>query len=552
MKPTRRGYWVHRLHLPLRDLNGRKYHFEVRKARNTHIITDPLARYTEREQNGNGMVARICDLSYAWTSLNFQPPKFHQIVIYETHLPALTRHKSAPVYNGVKRGTYEAARSREILDYLDHLGVCVEFLPLHASDELLGGDWGYFSTSFHAMRDNYAHIRDNTNRELMALIDQLHQHEIPVILDVVFNHGGELLVKAWGEEVVYRKHANGDFCHGSGCGPTIQTEHPIMRETIIQTLLHLVNEYRIDGFRFDLGALHDKETMLEIDKRLPKRVFLIAEPWALGGQQWYKGDLAGVFKHTRWAVWNDDFREPGKTFIRGLGDFHNRDRLMLAIKGSNIGDGGWAVRPQQCINYLSSHDGLTLADIVNGDKRRAFLGLLLALTSQGVPMISEGSEMLFSKNGHDNSYNRPDLNQLNWKDAETNKDLVDAFIGLVKLRKQFSHFQYQRRLREFKQHPKSWDIDWIFPTGHPHNDNVNAIAYILKPPSGAWRRMRKPLIVMLNGSDSGCNFHLPKGNWKVLVDGLNLKVDANGVENTPHAQHHYHVHSGTGVVLEKL
>ena len=550
MKPTRHGYWVRRLHLPTRDLNGRKYHFEVVKANQSHVVTAPLACHTVRE--GDTMVGRLCDLSYSWQSHGFHAPKFHQVIIYETHLPALTRHKSAPISADSQPGTYAAAGSRGVLDYLDKLGVCIEFLPLHASDALLGGDWGYFSTSFKALRETYAQSTENANRELMMLIDNMHQHEIPVILDVVFNHGGELLVKAWGEDIVYRKHDNGDFCHGSGCGPTIQTEHPLIRETIIQSLLHLVNDYHIDGFRFDLGALHDKKTMLEIDRRLPKHTYLIAEPWALGGQQWYKGDLAREFKHTRWAVWNDDFREPGKTFILGKGDHHNRDRLMLAIKGCNVGDGGWTVRPQQCINYLSSHDGLTLADIAKGDKQRAFLGLLLVLTAQGVPMISEGSEMLFSKDGHDNSYDRPDLNQLNWKDAKTNRDMVEAVAGLIKLRKQYSHFHYQRRLREFSEHPHHWDINWIFPTGHPHNDNVNAIAFIIKPLKTLVNKHRKPLIVMLNGSDKGCNFHVPKGRWKVLVDGRELKVDLNGIEDVPPAQHHYHVHGGTGVVLAKV
>lgn len=550
MKPKRSGYWVRRLHLPVRDLNGRKYHFEVHKANQSHIVTDPLASHTQREKSD--MVARFCDLDHRWQSSGFQAPKFSQIVIYEAHLPALTRHKSAPIDQAVKPGTYQAAASRAILDHFDRLGVCVEFLPLHASDSLLGGDWGYFSTSFRAMRESYAQQTLNANRELMALIDQMHVHEVPVILDVVFNHGGELLVKAWGEDIVYRKHDNGDFCHGSGCGPTIQTEHPLMRETIVDTLLHLVNDYHIDGFRFDLGALHDKDTMLEIDKRLPKNVYLIAEPWALGGQKWYKGDLATDFKHTRWAVWNDDFREPGKTFLLGKGDHHNRDRLMLAIKGCNVGDGGWAVRPQQCINYLSSHDGLTLADIVNGDKQRAFLGLLLILTSQGVPMISEGSEMLFSKNGHDNSYDRPDLNQLDWKCAKTHSDLLEALTGLIKLRKRYSHFHYQRRLREFKAHPHHWDIDWIFPTGHPHNDNVNAIGYILKPSGGMFKNHRHRLIILANGSNRGADFVLPKGKWKVLVDGRDIKVDLEGIPGAPHAEHHYHTHAGTGVVLAPL
>ncbi len=104
-----------------------------------------------------------------------------------------------------------------------------------------------------------------------------------------------------------------------------------------------------------------------------------------------QGDFAG----TRWAIWNDDFRESGKTFVIGRGDYHNRDRLMCAIAGSHVKDGGWALRPQQSVNYLSSHDGKTLADLVNGDKYRVFLGIMLVLTSQGIPMLGEGSELMF-------------------------------------------------------------------------------------------------------------------------------------------------------------
>mgnify|MGYP003574277328 FL=1 len=297
MHPDHHGNWVRRLHLTLRDLNGRAYHFEVQKNNDKFSLADPLAHRTERKENG--LVSIFSDLSYRWQHRRFNTPPFRDIVIYEAHLPALSRHSSTKVENESHRGTYAGARSPAVLKHLQQLRVAVEFLPLHASDQFLGQDWGYFSTSFRALRESYAHNIHETNREVMALIDDMHRRSIPVILDVVFNHGGELLVKAWGEDIVYRRHDNGDFCHGSGCGPTIRTEHPLIRETIIDTLQHLVNDYRIDGFRFDLGALHDKDTMLEIDRRLPKHVYLIAEPWALGGVQWGKGDMAHIFANTR-------------------------------------------------------------------------------------------------------------------------------------------------------------------------------------------------------------------------------------------------------------
>ncbi|KPJ92967.1 MAG: hypothetical protein AMJ53_08300, partial [Gammaproteobacteria bacterium SG8_11] len=319
MRKKRTGHWIYRLRQKTRrELHGRAYHFQVRHNGDTYTIYDPMAYHTKRHEHG--LVSYISNIEYKWQKPRFRPPAFRDVVIYETHLPALSRHQSAEVEDESYRGTYAGAKSHKVLDYLKRLQVAVEFLPLHASDNLLGQDWGYFSTSYHAMRNCYALDESQVNREVMELVDAMHSRGIPVLLDVVFNHGGELWVKAWGEDIVYRKHENGDFCHGSGCGPTIRTEHPHIRETIIKTLLHLVKEYRFDGFRFDLGALHDKQTMLEIDRRLPKHVYLIAEPWALGGVQWGKGDLHRDLAETRWAVWNDDFREPGRTFLVGGGD----------------------------------------------------------------------------------------------------------------------------------------------------------------------------------------------------------------------------------------
>jgi pullulanase len=225
---------------------------------------------------------------------------------------------------------------------------------------------------------------------------------------------------------------------------------------------------------------------------------------------------------------------------------------MCAIKGTHVKDGGWAQRPQQCINYLSSHDGKTLCDIVDGNKQRVFLGALLVLTSQGVPMLAEGTELMFTKHGHDNSYDRPDLNQINWDNARTHRDLVDAVTRLISLRKSLSHFHYARHLRQRHGDSEQWDIDWIFPTGHPHHDNVNAIGYVLRAPVRKLWRGREPLVVLLNGSDKGAEFRLPKGLWKVLVDGCAIKVNAQGLPGVAHARGSYYSHPGTGAVLARV
>lgn len=549
MKCDRRGNWTLRLCRPLKELHGLDYHFAVERSNATFIVADPLARRTERREQQ--LTSRFSDISYPWKHRRFRAPRMRDVVIYEAHLPTLSRHQSAPVDDELHRGTYAGARSPAVLAHLQRLNVAVEFLPLHASDPLLGQDWGYFSTSFHAMRECYSHDERDVNREVMAVVDAMHGQGIPVMLDVVFNHGGELWAKAWGEDIVYRRHDNGDFCHGSGCGPTIRTEHPKVRESIVATLAHLVEDYHFDGFRFDLGALHDKDTMLAIDRGLPKRIYLVAEPWALGGAKWGKGDMSSVFAPTRWAVWNDEFREPARTFISGAGDYRNRDRLMRAITGSHVKDGGWAVRPQQSINYISCHDGRTLADLVGGDKRRVFLGVLLILTSQGIPMLGEGTELLYSKQGHENTYNRPDLNQIDWSNAFLHRDLVAAVGKLIAFRKRMPHFGYATHLRKRHRRNGRWDIDWIFPTGYPHDDNQNAIGFIIRPPRNplVWSRRRGVLIVLLNGSWRGCSFHLPEGGWKLLVDGDRIEVDERGIRGVPHARGDYHVHAGTGVVL---
>jgi pullulanase len=560
MRPTGRGIWHGvwsvRLDLPKRQLIGRAYHFKVQRKGESVLLADPLAHRTERREHG--IVSLFSNLDYRWRHNWLRAPPLRELVIYEAHVPALSRHKTAAVDDDSQRGTYVGACARAVLAHLECLGIAVEFMPLHESDRMLGQDWGYFSTSFHAMTSRYAWDRDNTNREVMAMVDALHGRGIPVLLDVVFNHGAELIARAWGKDLVYRKQVDGYFCNGSGCGPTVRSEHPLMRSIILHALEHLVHVYRIDGFRFDLGALHDVETMLEIDRRLPKRIYLISEPWALGGAKWGKADMAGQFAHTRWAVWNDEFREPALTFLVGNGDLRNRDRLMRGIKGSHVDDGGWACKPQQSINYLSSHDGKTLADVLGDDKQRVFLGMLLIMTSQGVPMLYEGAELMFSKNGEHNSYNRPDLNQIDWGLLDRHNDLVEAVAKLINLRKHFWHFRHTDKLCERNgRSTDDWDIDWIYPTGHPHHDNVNALGFILRPPKRRlfWWRWRSSslgrgheLIVLLNGSGRGADFRLPDGMWKVLVNGAELTVDLRGLIGMP-ARESYYVHPGTGVIL---
>src|SRR5262249_10197653 len=153
-------------------------------------------------------------------------------------------------------------------------------------------------------------------------------------------------------------------------------------------LRHFVSDYHVDGFRFDLGPLLDPKTIRTIERALPERIYLTAEPWAADytQAQWGKGSLAG----TRFALWNDEYRNSVNQFVIGDGD---RGKVMTAVAGS-ARPYGFASVPQESVNYLESHDELTLADRTGGDKRRNLLGATILLTSQGVPMLGHGQEMM--------------------------------------------------------------------------------------------------------------------------------------------------------------
>jgi pullulanase len=539
------GVWEVQVPQDIASLDGLRYEFDLDLEGDETMkgVADPFADRTEYDRGGE-IRSYFSDTSYRWTDAGFRVPTHRDLVIYETQVAALSRHPSSGV-SEKQRGTFVGAASRKIRAHLKRMGVAAQFMPVHASDPEKGKDWRYFTTSYRAFAGDLARNRKRTPVEFKQLVDKLHGEGTPVILDVVFNHGGELLVRAMGEDVLYRKLDDGSFDNGSGVGPTLATEHPIVRETVIQSLENLVEDYHVDGFRFDLGALHDLDTMVEIDRRLPKKVFLTSEPWAISNTKWGKGDMTRRLKKTRWTIWNDDFREPARALVAGRSDSQSRDRLKIAIKGSLAADGGWAARPQQSINYLTSHDGHTLADLHQGGPQRQLLGLMLLLTSQGIPMIAEGSEFMHSKGANeDNTYDKPHLNQLNWEKAKQHETLVEATSRLIELRKALPHFKHARRLAEGR------DITFINPTGYPEADNTNAIGYVLRPPKGARvRKNEKELVVLVNGGDREQRFWVPEGRWRVIADGALMQVDRKGLANRIVKDQEYIVPPGAGVIL---
>jgi pullulanase len=541
MTPTASGMWEVTLGTQPRRLVGKEYHFRVTRKGRTERVADPMADFTEPTGNAADRLSRFVDLEFRWRDQKWKRPPLDQIVIYEAQLAALSRHPSSGVPEA-QRATIRGATSSRIVQRLKRLGVALELLPVHAVDAFMGGDWGYWATSFRALNEQLTPPggKLRTNRDMKALIDRYHRAGVPVIFDVVYNHGGEVVMRAMGKEIVYRPaDANGNYPEG---WPTIRSEHPMMREMMIQTLENWVTNYHVDGFRFDLGALHDKRTMRDIAKRLPQDVYLFSEPWGLGPTKWGKGDLRETLVDTRWAVWNDDFREPIRSFVGGkVASSNERDRVKTAIRGAY----GWAARPQQAVNYFSVHDGLTQADVLGGDKGRQFGGIVLTLFSQGVPLIAEGSEFMHSKGGAHNSYDDPSVNQLDYDKARAHEDLTDATAKLIGLRKRLPQFKYTHAPRE------GHDIDWIHATGYPHNDNVNALGFTLRPPPGTTApKGFGELVVLTNNSGATTNFRIPNG-LRVVADGATLEVNEGGVRGRVITAGEYDVPPGTTVVLAR-
>ncbi|MGW1892862.1 glycogen debranching protein GlgX [Streptomyces sp. NPDC002004] len=437
--------------------------------------------------------SRVCLQDFDWG--DDTPPGIpaEDLVVYETHVRGFTRHASS----GVKApGTF--AGLREKIPYLKELGVnCIELLPIFEFDETdnprtdpdtgerLYDYWGYNTVSFFAPKAGYA----ATGRygmqgdELRTLIKDLHAAGIEVILDVVFNHTAEgnehgptISFKGLDNATYYMLTPEGYYFNFSGTGNTVNCNHPVVRQYVLDCLRHWVADYHVDGFRFDLAAILGRALdgtplpnppLLETLAHDPvlRHTKLIAEAW----------DAAGLYEvgsfpaYGRWAEWNGKYRDTVRRFIKGdsgvIGD------LATRIAGSPDLYAGRGTTAS--VNFLTAHDGFTLADMVsyndkhnhaNGEDnndgandnnswnhgaegptddpginalrtRQMKNAMAILLTSQGVPMILAGDEFGRTQQGNNNTYCQDnELSWVNWELAQSNAELLRFTQGLIAFR----------------------------------------------------------------------------------------------------------------------
>lgn len=385
-------------------------------------VLDPYAQATVG-RDGPGIV-----LDPAWVGRgdrDFKTPAWHDLVIAEAHVRDLAANAPVKATAAERRGFTGLRKWVESSDfYLHHTGVnCVELQPVHEFDNVTTDEyhWGYMTNSFFAPESSYAREPEKASgvRELQELVAAFHRRGMAVILDVVYNHVGMPAHLMFVDKLYYFElDPYGALTNWSGCGNDLRARSAMARRLIIDSLLHYLEVYGVDGFRLDLAELIGVEVLRDIEvalKRAKPGVILIAEPWS------FRGHIAGALRDTGWASWNDGYRDFVRDYVRGHGA---PQRMEYFLRGSPWYFAKW---PAQTVNYTESHDDRAWIDTITenpehdgfaptaNDRRRTHLMAAILFMSLGIPMISAGQDFLRSKRGVNNTYQRGDLNALDYR-----------------------------------------------------------------------------------------------------------------------------------------
>jgi isoamylase len=446
------------------------------------------------------------------------PPE--DMVIYEMHVRGFTQHPSS----GVKHpGTF--AGIREKIPYLQDLGVnCIELMPIFEFDEfensrmhpetgqMLLNYWGYSQVGFFAPKAGYAATGKFSMQvdELKALIQDLHKNGIEVFLDVVFNHTAEgnergptISFRGIDNQTYYMLTPEGYYLNFSGTGNTLNCNNPIVRNMVLDCLRYWAAEYHIDGFRFDLASILGRDPWgaplpnppllenLAFDPILAK-CKLIAEAWDAGGLY----QVGSFPSYGRWAEWNGKYRDTVRKFLKG--DMGQVGEMAQRLQGSP--DLYWWRGPGASVNFITAHDGFTLADLVsynqkhneaNGEhnndgtndndswncgwegptddpeinalrSRQIKNAVAVLMVSQGVPMILMGDEIGRSQRGNNNAYcHDNELSWMEWTLLKSNADLFRFFKNCIAFRKAHAVLRNRTHLRNQDYVGSGYpDISW--------------------------------------------------------------------------------------------
>ncbi|MFP4661813.1 MAG: type I pullulanase [Halanaerobiales bacterium] len=466
-------------------------------------------------------------------------------VIYEVHLRDFSSSENSGIINRNKylafteNGTVNNNGLRTGIDHLKELGIThIHLQPVFdfaTVDDLSDNqyNWGYDPYFYNVPEGSYStNPSDDTRiREFKQMVKAIHDNGLGIIMDVVYNHTYHTENSPFNKIVpgyYYRRDYCGNYFNGSGTGNETASEKPMVRKFIVDSVKYWAEEYHIDGFRFDLMALHDKVTMNKVEKVLHNinpSILIYGEPWTGGfsplspDQQMLKGAQKGM----NIAVFNDHFRNAIKGDNDGhsvgfvSGAHHQDENIKRGVVGAipydhNIVD--FAEEPGETVNYVSSHDNLTLWDKLHksnmndSEDVRIKIDRLaqgIVFTSQGIPFIHGGEEILRTKYGNHNSYNAGDIiNQIKWERKNIYYSTFCYYKGLIDIRRNHPAFRLRnaQQIREFLSFLDTpYNTVGFSLAEHANNDN--------------W----KTIVVFYNPNRESITFNLPfSGQWNVVVD----------------------------------
>ena len=539
------------------DLKGRFYTFNVKQG--GKFLGENPGMFA-KAVGVNGKRGAVVDMKATnpagWDTdhvLGYAPS---DVIVYESHHRDFSVNRKGAQYPG----KFLALTEPWAIDHLKKLGItAVHILPsfdyASVDEDHLDRpqfNWGYDPLNYNVPEGSYAtnpyqpEVRIN---EFKKMVQALHKAGIEVILDVVYNHTMDIAnsnFQRCNPDAFYRKTADGEYSDGSGCGNETASDQPLMRQYMIESFNYWVKEYHIDGFRVDLMGVHDIETMNLIRKSLPSNILIYGEGWSAGSCAYPAEKLAmkaSTYQMPGIAAFCDDMRDA----LRGPfsndheaaflgGKKGNEESIKAGIVGCiehpqvdyakvNYSKKPWTLEPTQQIAYVSCHDDMCLTDrlraSIPGIKQDELIRLdLLAqtavFTSQGIPFMLSGEELLRDKKGVRNSYNSPDsINQLDWTNLEKYPQVMAYYSGLIALRKAHPAF-----------HLGSADAVRKYLEFLPCKDGL--VAFHLKDNAGgdAW----KDIYVVLNANKFACMVDVPEDTYITVVGGG--KVNADGLRTT--------------------
>ncbi len=432
-----------------RNLHGWFYGYHVDGIRDGDGRFDPAVRVLDPYalaavgRDGPGLV-----LDRAWVGegdRDFRPPAWHDLIMAEAHVRDLAAQAPVRATAAERRGFTGLRKWVESPEFhLHHLGVnCVELQPVQESDSRAAEEyhWGYMTNNYFAPASGYALAPERASgvRELQALVRAFHRRGMAVVLDVVYNHVGEPAHLRFVDRLYYfEQDAAGQLANWSGCGNDLRARSAMAQRLIIDSCRHLLEAYGVDGFRFDLAELLGVDVLRAVEaalKRVKPGVILIAEPWS------FRGHIAGVLRDTGWASWNDGYRDFVRDYVGGAG---SAERMEYFLKGSPWFFAKW---PAQTVNYTESHDDQAWLDRITEnpggdgfaptprDRLRTHLMAALLFMSLGIPLLAAGQDLLRSKRGVRNTYQRGDLNALDYGRRQRYPGTHAYFAGWIAFRR---------------------------------------------------------------------------------------------------------------------